>query len=158
MWNQLRLPIRGAAALCLVAIYTTGCRTGPPPDPLPRGWPVAGGQGEVSARYGEQRGGRVHQGVDIRASRRTKVVATAPGRVSYVGRDGAYGKVIRVDHANGYQTVYAHLWSRSVRTGKRVSRGDVLGRVGRTGNATGYHLHYEVRRQGRPVDPAPYLG
>jgi len=84
-------------------------------------------------------------------------VATAAGRVIFAGRSGAYGRMVVIDHGNGFETRYAHLASTTVRKGERVRRGELIGRVGKSGNATGYHLHYEVRQNGRPVDPWPFM-
>jgi murein DD-endopeptidase MepM/ murein hydrolase activator NlpD len=70
---------------------------------------------------------------------------------------GAYGLTVVVDHGFGYQTLYAHLRRPLVRAGQRVRAGQVVGEVGSTGRSTGPHLHFEVRYQGLPVDPLPYL-
>lgn len=98
-----------------------------------------------------------HNGIDIAAPKGTPVVATANGSVAFSGWEGRYGKIVKIDHGNGIQTCYAHLHRRKVRRGKRVKRGKVVGKVGQTGNATGPHVHYEVRVNGRPTNPRPYL-
>jgi murein DD-endopeptidase MepM/ murein hydrolase activator NlpD len=85
------------------------------------------------------------------------VHATADGVVTFSGTQGAYGDIVVVDHGGGYATAYAHLSRRGVRAGAQVRRGDRIGLVGRTGNATAPHLHYEVRRDGEAVNPEPYL-
>ncbi|HUW60475.1 MAG TPA: M23 family metallopeptidase [Candidatus Bathyarchaeia archaeon] len=116
----------------------------------------------VSSRFGDLRhagGGRSrrHQGIDIVVPRGTPIVAAASGEVVFAGRCGAYGLLVRIDHANDYQTCYGHLDTVSVSKGDIVARGDEIGTVGRTGNATTAHLHYEVRENGNAVDPEPYL-
>jgi murein DD-endopeptidase MepM/ murein hydrolase activator NlpD len=85
------------------------------------------------------------------------VAATAAGRVVFAGRTGDYGRMVVIDHGNGFETLYAHLARISVRAGERVRRGELVGRVGKSGNATGYHLHYEIRKNGRPIDPKPFM-
>jgi len=91
------------------------------------------------------------------APKGTKVRSTADGRVTFAGRSGDFGRLVVVEHANGYETRYAHLKSMSVNKGKKLKRGAVVGTVGESGNATGPHLHYEVRLQGTPVNPRSYL-
>jgi murein DD-endopeptidase MepM/ murein hydrolase activator NlpD len=96
-----------------------------------------------------------HTGVDFAAPYGTPVRVTARGSVTFVGTQQGYGRTVIVRHANGYETVYAHLSSAAhkLQRGARVRRGDVIGYVGATGWATGPHLHYEVRHRNRPVDP-----
>lgn len=99
----------------------------------------------------------MHKGIDMEAPSGTSVLATASGRVTFSGRYGAYGNIIIVDHDNGYETAYAHLKQCLAKKGDYVQCGQVIGQVGITGNATAYHLHYEVRLNGAPIDPAPWL-
>jgi murein DD-endopeptidase MepM/ murein hydrolase activator NlpD len=99
-----------------------------------------------------------HSGVDIVAPTGTRVVAPADGVVSRVGTLSAYGKSIDLAHSQGYVTRYGHLSAMLVKPGQRLKRGDVIGRVGSTGRSTGPHLHYEVYRNGRTVNPWKYLG
>lgn len=94
-----------------------------------------------------------HTGVDLAAAQGTPVHAAADGSVAYAAPRGGYGNLVEVRHPNGYSTRYAHLSSIAVRPSAAVRQGDVIGYVGATGLATGPHLHYEVRRKGRPVDP-----
>lgn len=98
---------------------------------------------------------RAHKGVDYAAARGTPVKATADGRVEYAGNKGGYGRVIILDHTNKQSTLYAHLegFANGIRTGGRVSQGQVIGYVGATGLATGPHLHYEFHVNGVYVDP-----
>jgi len=110
-----------------------------------------------TSNFGVDRGRSRHEGIDLSAPAGTRVVATADGVVSTAERWGDFGRVVVIDHGAGWQTRYAHLKSIKVKKGKRVERGAVVGTVGKSGNATGYHLHYEIRHHGAPVDPRPYL-
>lgn len=98
---------------------------------------------------------RMHTGVDFAAARGTPVQATAPGRVSFIGWRGGYGRVVEIAHGSDTMTRYAHLSAvpDGLAQGQRVAAGDVIGRVGATGTATGPNLHYEVLVDGRPTDP-----
>ncbi len=117
-------------------------------------WPV---RGRVSSGFG-WRNGRRHEGIDIPAPRGTRILAAEAGRVIHAeGRLGAYGKVVILKHAGRYQTVYAHASRILVRKGDFVERGQPIAEVGKTGNATGTHLHFEVRRDRRAVDPRAHL-
>jgi murein DD-endopeptidase MepM/ murein hydrolase activator NlpD len=98
-----------------------------------------------------------HTGVDIVANAGTPVLATADGVVVEAGRLSSYGKAVFLSHGNGLGSRYGHLSEILVRPGQRVHRGDRIGSVGATGRATGYHLHYEVLRNDRKVDPMPYI-
>lgn len=102
--------------------------------------------------YGDM---RMHTGVDYAARRGAPVSATAPGRIAFVGRRGGYGRVVELSHGRGTMTRYAHLSAvpDGLSVGDRVGAGDLIGRVGATGTATGPNLHYEVRVDGRPIDP-----
>ncbi len=98
-----------------------------------------------------------HSGLDITNAEGTPIQSTADGTVTSAGWGTGYGLMVVVRHTAELETVYAHLARVDVRVGQRVQRGDILGTMGRTGNATGVHLHYEVRRGGRPVNPQPYM-
>jgi len=116
-------------------------------------WPV---NGRISSRFGP-RGRGFHYGIDIIAPVGTVVRAAESGVVSYSGWMSGYGRVVIITHASGLQTVYAHNSVNLVREGQRVNKGDPIARVGSTGNATCPHLHFEMRRNGRPVDPLEFL-
>jgi murein DD-endopeptidase MepM/ murein hydrolase activator NlpD len=94
-----------------------------------------------------------HTGVDLAAGYGTPVRATGDGSVTFAAPRGGYGNMVEIQHPNGYATRYAHLSRTAVSSGMPVHQGDVIGYVGASGLATGPHLHYEVRRKGRPVDP-----
>lgn len=98
---------------------------------------------------------RAHHGVDYAASTGTPIWSVADGVVSSAGRNGGYGNMVVVRHPNGYTTAYAHLsrFARGIRKGRRIEQKQVIGYVGSTGLATGPHLHFELRRHGRYVDP-----
>jgi murein DD-endopeptidase MepM/ murein hydrolase activator NlpD len=111
----------------------------------------------VSDGFGP-RGLRFHAGLDLPAPSGTGVAAAAPGRVSYAGwREGGWGRLVVVAHRDGVRSLYAHLSRIDVRLGQRVEAGFQLGLVGATGDATGPHLHFEVRVRGAAVDPVPAL-
>ena len=94
-----------------------------------------------------------HEGIDLAAPKGSRVSSSAPGTVIRAGKAGSYGNLVVVDHGGGLETRYAHLESISVRVGDQLAAGDMVGKVGDTGRATGPHLHFEVRRGGKAVDP-----
>ncbi len=99
-----------------------------------------------------------HQGIDLAAPMGTPIYATADGIVSEAGyNSGGYGNLIKLNHGRGIETRYGHLSSLAVSPGQRVTRGQVIGRMGSTGRSTGSHLHYEVRIDGRAVNPIPFM-
>lgn len=108
---------------------------------------------QVSSPFGQRSANRPHYGVDFRADKGTNVFSAADGRVVFAGKQRGFGKLVIIDHGGGVETYYAHLSRIKTKEGKRVDRGDRVGLVGKTGNATGAHLHFEVRIAGRPVDP-----
>lgn len=100
----------------------------------------------------------MHAGIDLAGPVGTPIYATADGVVTTAGyNSGGYGNLIKIDHGRGIETRYGHLSSLSVREGARVKRGDVIGRMGSTGRSTGSHLHYEVRVDGKAVNPIPFM-
>ena len=95
--------------------------------------------------------------MDFRAPVGTHVQATAPGTVVRAGRNGGYGRMVEIDHGNGFSTRYAHLSRIVVKPRQKIRTGDVVGESGSTGRSTGPHIHYEVRRNGDAVDPLRLL-
>ncbi len=118
---------------------------------------------EFTSGYGTRtdpfRGGAArHQGIDLAAPVGTPIYATAEGTVSEAGYNrGGYGNLIKLDHGRGIETRYGHLSRIMVSPGQRVVRGQLIGRMGSTGRSTGSHLHYEVRIDGRAVNPIPFM-
>ena len=114
--------------------------------------------GTLTSRFGS-RWGKTHKGVDIGASKGTKIVAAAAGRVtvSQYGYSGGYGNYIMLSHGNGVQTVYGHCTSLLVNVGEYVSQGQAIATVGSTGNSTGNHLHFEIRVNGIAQNPQNYV-
>ncbi|MCK5220379.1 MAG: M23 family metallopeptidase, partial [Candidatus Aminicenantes bacterium] len=94
-----------------------------------------------------------HKGVDIAAKRGSKVIAPATGKVIEAKIFKYYGKMVILDHGNGYISKYAHLDELKVKKGKKVKKGSLIGLVGSTGTSTAPHLHWEVHYKGKPVDP-----
>lgn len=122
-------------------------------------WPA---HGWLSSGMGPRRdpvtgGADYHAGLDIAGDKGQPVYATAAGRVTHVGYQGAYGNLVVIDHGFGLETKYGHLARFGVKQGDRVNRGDVIGALGATGRATGTHLHYEVRANGRLLNPLQLL-
>jgi murein DD-endopeptidase MepM/ murein hydrolase activator NlpD len=124
-------------------------------------WPMSG---RISSPFGMRTHpitGRykLHTGMDIARSSGTPIRAAAKGRVVFAGWKGAYGVTVIIDHGSGIATLYGHCQSGSIRvfTGQTVSRGQTIARCGSTGWSTGPHLHFEVRRNGQPRNPADYL-
>lgn len=134
----------------------------PPPPPPPAfaagppdamlAWPV---EGTVISPFGPRRG-RMHTGMDIKAPRGTVIGAAADGMVVGVGALRGYGKVVAVHHDNGLLTLYCHN-ERNLVTGGRVQRGQPIALVGTSGNASTPHVHFEVRHDGRRLDPGQFL-
>jgi murein DD-endopeptidase MepM/ murein hydrolase activator NlpD len=140
-----RLDVDGRAGTATLAAL----RTPPPSSPLALRAPLAAPLGD---RFGP-RGNRFHSGVDFIAALGTPVAAAAAGRVTWVGPRDGWGLLVAVAHDQGVRTLYAHLSRTDVRLGQRVAAGQQLGLVGASGEATGPHLHFEVRIRGAAVDP-----
>lgn len=118
--------------------------------------------GQVTSGFGYRRSPftakrELHQGLDIGAPKGTEVVATADGVIAYAGSKGMLGRTIIIDHGHGIVTRYGHLYKILKTGGEKVKRGDVIARIGTSGRSTGYHLHYEVRINGIPVNPEKYI-
>jgi murein DD-endopeptidase MepM/ murein hydrolase activator NlpD len=131
-------------------------RAVPPPEPPSFSWPSAA---PVGSEFGS-RWGRMHTGLDLDGDTGDPVRAAADGVVASSEYDGAYGLTVVIAHTGelrGLASAYAHLSGARVAPGARVARGELIGRMGISGNATGDHLHFEIRRQGRPLDPRTLL-
>lgn len=100
---------------------------------------------------------RMHTGIDLASWTGTKIFAADSGTVIHSGWLGGYGYCVMIDHHNGYVTVYGHCSKLVVDVGDNVRRGDYIAQVGSTGASTGPHLHFEIRRNGTPIDPAPFF-
>lgn len=125
----------------------------------PQGWPV---KGWMTSSFGMRKSpftGRrkMHEGLDIAARTGTPVYVTADGVISQAETAAGYGKLVVVDHGYGFKTYYAHNSKIFVKVGQRVKRGERISAVGNTGSSTGSHVHYEVRRNGVPLNPRKYL-
>ena len=133
---------------------------GPPPSGGGQlSWPTSG---PITSPYGMRvhpifGDARMHNGIDIGAPYGAGVYAAGDGRVTFAGAMSGYGNVVIVDHGGGLSTTYNHMATIAASTGQTVSRGDQVGAVGCSGYCTGPHLHFEVRLNGSPVDPMPYL-
>ena len=120
-------------------------------------WPI---KGLITSHFGNRTlGGRrdYHTGIDIDGRTGDSIRAAESGKVSFSGRISGYGNTIIIDHPGGYSTVYAHNSTNLVQKGQSVSKGEIIARLGATGNATGSHLHFEVRVNSKPVNPLNYL-
>lgn len=114
-------------------------------------------KGSLSSKYG-QRWGSEHKGIDIAASTGTAVYAFMDGTVTFSGwDDGGYGNLVIIKHSNGLESYYAHNSKVSAKVGQKVTAGTIISNVGSTGRSTGPHLHFEVRKNGEPVNPFNYL-
>jgi len=131
-------------------------------DQTPSISPVDPQQSWISSSYGlrispftarEQ----FHPGVDIAGAEKTPIVAPAKGTIAFVGKDGALGMTVRIRHDSVHETTYAHLHRASVKKGQHVARGDVIGYMGNSGRTTGHHLHYEIEKNGKNVNPLQYM-
>jgi murein DD-endopeptidase MepM/ murein hydrolase activator NlpD len=144
---------------CVASLLVlSACASGRTPKlESPSGWPVARDEVTVSSPFGASRGGSFHQGIDLSVPEGTRARATAAGHVRFAGRSGAYGRMVIIDHGEGWESCYAHLARFAVKAGQRVRRGEVVGTVGKSGNASGIHLHYEVRHHGVAIDPWPSM-
>ncbi len=123
---------------------------------------IVSNHGHITSLFGWRRspfghGRDFHTGIDIAAPSGTVIRATAPGIVATAGWAGGYGNMIRVQHKYGFETVYGHCKAVAVRPQQHVRKGQIIGYVGQTGNATGNHCHYEIRLGGIPINPYPYM-
>jgi len=123
---------------------------------------IVSNRGHITSLFGWRRspfghGRDFHTGIDIAAAGGTPIRVTAPGVIASAGWAGGYGYMIKVKHKYGFETVYGHCRSIAVAVGQNVRKGEVIGYVGQTGNATGNHCHYEIRLGGTPINPYPYM-
>ena len=121
---------------------------------LPSVWPV---RGWVTSGFGERRRTHIHKGIDIAAPTGTSIYAPGTGIVTYVGYKMGFGKVVKVSHGFGLETIYGHCSRIFVKEGDQIGRGKTIATVGNTGYSTGPHLHYEIRVDGLSVNPLRYI-
>ncbi|HEX8318184.1 M23 family metallopeptidase [Longimicrobium sp.] len=122
---------------------------------LPRRWPLAA-RGYVTRGQRRTRGG-LHPGMDIAVASGSRILASGSGVVSEVGEDSVYGRYVRIAHPGGYESLYAHASELLVRARQRVPAGEVIALSGSTGVSSAPHLHFEIRRNGQPVDPVTMI-
>ncbi|HKU66415.1 MAG TPA: M23 family metallopeptidase [Candidatus Baltobacteraceae bacterium] len=153
-------PLAGGAFASLVnAVFAPPQMPAASGSATPMQWPVAG---QVTSPFGERKnpmgaGEDFHPGLDIAADEGAPIAAAAAGRVVSAGPDGGYGNLLVVDDGNGVTTRYAHCSQIFARVGETVAPGQTIAAVGSTGRSTGPHVHFEVRVNGEPVDPAQFL-
>jgi murein DD-endopeptidase MepM/ murein hydrolase activator NlpD len=124
----------------------------------PKGFPVEGG---ISSHFGNRENPRngesqFHTGIDISSAPGTPVKATADGIVSFAGWNGGSGNLVVLEHGHGFSTFYAHNKMIIIKVGQKVKRGEIISYVGSTGYSTGPHVHYEIWKDGKPVDPVNF--
>jgi murein DD-endopeptidase MepM/ murein hydrolase activator NlpD len=125
-------------------------------QPEPFGVPCQGGW--LSSLYGWKDGRwYFHNGIDIALEQGTEVIASTSGRATWSGWKGGYGKTVCLDHGNGFITLYAHCYDLLVQTGQFVRKSQVIALSGSTGHSTGPHLHFEIHKDGKTVDPLVHL-
>lgn len=140
-WQQLlyiRHAMLSVPALVPVDHYFVSSNFGKRRDPMTKHWAV-------------------HSGIDLAAWYGTKVKAATDGVATRAGYMAGYGRMVEIDHGNGFKTRYGHLRKVLVKKGQKIAIGDIIGESGNTGRSTGPHLHYEVWFNGKPVDPKPYI-
>jgi murein DD-endopeptidase MepM/ murein hydrolase activator NlpD len=120
-------------------------------------WPV---DGRISSGFGIRHikvGSRNHKGIDIAVPKGTDILASKSGVVSFAGRNGGYGNLVKIDHGDGTETYYGHNSQLLVQKGDYVEQGDLIAYAGSTGRSTGPHCHFEIRIDGKAVNPIEYL-
>lgn len=132
--------------------FLLSCNSSPDLGPIEFQWPL-----KKWKRLSQEFGGR-HKGIDLAARRNTPIYASESGWVTYRGTSyRGYGKLLIVEHSKTWSTFYAHLNKYAVKQKQYVKKGQLIGYVGRTGRATGDHLHFEMRYNTRPVNPLSYV-
>ncbi|QNL49022.1 peptidoglycan DD-metalloendopeptidase family protein [Olivibacter sp. SDN3] len=127
---------------------------------VPLGYPI---QGPLTSVFGirsnpfSKRGIEAHGGVDIKAKRGAVVKAPAQGKVLFAGWKGGYGRCVVIEHDKGFETLYGHLSAIQVKPHQMIDAGHIIGKVGSTGRSTGPHLHYEITRHGKKINPGLFL-
>lgn len=116
-------------------------------------WPVK--NAKISSGFGI-RHGRPHEGLDLKAEMGAEIRSIADGKVVFEGRMPGYGLILVIAHGNSYTSIYAHNQSHSVKRGQLVKQGQVIGRLGNSGKVSGAHLHFEIRVQGKPINPLKF--
>ncbi len=143
----------------IAGITESNAETGTKDTSLPV-WPVENAR--VSSSYGWRKDpftgeSKFHQGLDLAADRGTEVKAAMSGKVQITDNQDGYGKMVVLDHGQGFTTLYAHNDDVMVKAGDWVTKGTAIAKVGSTGRSTGPHLHFEVRRDGKKLDPEEFL-
>ncbi len=128
----------------------------------PSRWPTKHSRAKITSRYGNRRDPftrrlRHHDGIDFSAPYGTSVLATAHGKVVKAGWNRYLGNMVEIQHQNGLTTLYGHMSKLTVSKGQNVSGGQTIGKVGSTGRSTGAHIHYEIRKNGRHINPSKYV-
>jgi murein DD-endopeptidase MepM/ murein hydrolase activator NlpD len=129
---------------------------------IPAIQPIKKGDGRIVSGFGMRyhpilKYRRMHYGIDISAPTGTPIFATGDGTVKSVGRHGGYGNTVIIDHGYGYQTLYGHMKTISVKKHKKVKRGEIIGYVGNTGLSRAPHVHYEIIYNNKKIDPVNYF-
>jgi murein DD-endopeptidase MepM/ murein hydrolase activator NlpD len=145
--------VKPAASNKIIASNKTISRGGSVPTTSKGSLPV---KGKITSLFGP-RWGRKHEGIDIAAPTGTDVFASMDGKVSFSGWEGGYGNLVIIDHGNGLQSYYGHNSKLLVKEGQTVSKGTHIADVGSTGNSTGPHSHFEIRKNGTAVNPYTYV-
>ncbi|HMR20280.1 MAG TPA: M23 family metallopeptidase [Sphingobacterium sp.] len=129
-------------------------------ESIPLGTPH---HGRITSRFGYRRnpftnrGREMHSGIDLKGRTGDRVKSTAKGTVIFSGYEGQYGYVVKIKHADNYETRYAHLSRPLVKRGQKVAAGDIIGLLGSTGRSTGPHLHYEILKNNKKINPEKYF-
>ncbi len=129
---------------------------------IPAIQPISKNDGRIVSGFGQRfhpilKYRRMHAGIDISAPRGTPIYATANGVITFTGRKGTYGNAVMIDHGYGYQTLYGHMYEFAVKRKQKVKRGQLIGYVGSTGLSRAPHVHYEVIKDGKKINPVNFF-